>query len=172
MVKLLAVTLGLMLSLDVCGYKPAGKGKRLPANLKTLAVPIFKNTGLKFRVEQRFTTAVIEEILKRARGINVVTTSEGADAVFEADLRSMRTQGIILDNAGRTRVWNIRIIVSVTVRDLRSNRILFNNQRMSFEGEYELSEDPRSFFNEENPAVERIARDFAQSIISTIMEGP
>jgi hypothetical protein len=42
---------------------------------------------------------------------------------------------------------------------------------MSFEGEYQLSDDPQSFFNEENPAVDRVARDFAQSIISTIMEG-
>jgi hypothetical protein len=42
---------------------------------------------------------------------------------------------------------------------------------MRFEGEYELSDDPESFFNEENPAVERIAKDFAQTVISTIMEG-
>jgi hypothetical protein len=42
---------------------------------------------------------------------------------------------------------------------------------MVFEGEYELSDDPESFFNEENAAVDRIAKDFAQTIVSTIMEG-
>jgi len=42
---------------------------------------------------------------------------------------------------------------------------------MAFEGAYQLSDDPQSFFNEENPAVDRIARDFAQTIVSTIMEG-
>jgi hypothetical protein len=57
------------------------------------------------------------------------------------------------------------------VRDLKSHRILFENQRLSFEGEYQLSDDPQSFFNEENPAVDRVAKDFAQSIVSAIMEG-
>jgi hypothetical protein len=42
---------------------------------------------------------------------------------------------------------------------------------MVFEGEYELSDDPQSFFNEENPAVDRIAREFAQTIITTNLEG-
>ena len=65
----------------------------------------------------------------------------------------------------------MRILVSVVVRDMRTHKILFQNPRMSFEGEYELSDDPGSFFNEENPAVDRIAKDFAQTIISTIMEG-
>ena len=49
--------------------------------------------------------------------------------------------------------------------------MLFQNPRMVFEGEYQLSDDPDSFFNEENPAVDRIAREFAQSIVSTILEG-
>ena len=62
-------------------------------------------------------------------------------------------------------------MVSIVVRDLKTHKIIFQNQRMTFEGEYQLSDDPQSFFNEENPAVDRIARDFAQTIVSTIMEG-
>lgn len=156
---------------DVCGYKPAGKGKSLPADIKTIAIPVFQNTSLKYRVEQRFTRAVMEEILKRARGLRVVTNPEGADAVLNGDIRQFHASGSILDNQGRTRVWDVRITVSVVVRGLKTNRILFENPRMTFEGEYQLSDDPQSFFNEENPAVDRVARDFAQTIVSTIMEG-
>jgi hypothetical protein len=171
MLKLLAPLVTIVLAFDVCGYKPSGKGKSLPANIKTIAVPVFKNTSLRYRVEQRFTRAVIDEILRRARGIRVVSTTDDADAVLEGDIRSFRAQGAILDDVGRTRVWNVRIIASVTLRDLHSRKIIFSNPRLAFEGEYELSEDPQSFFNEENPAVERIAKAFAQSIISTFMEG-
>ena len=156
---------------DVCGDKPAGKGKGLPAEIKTIAVPVFQNSSLKYRVEQRFTQAVIDEILRRARALRVVTNSEGADAVLSGDIRRFRAAGSILDDRGRTRVWDVRIVVSVIVRDLRTHKILFENPRMAFEGEYELSDDPQSFFNEENPAVDRIAKDFAQTIVSTIMEG-
>jgi len=171
MIKLIAASLMLVFSFDVCGYKPAGKGKSLPSYIKTVAVPVFKNSSLKYRVEQRFTQAVIEEVLRRARGLRVVTSPENADAVLDGDIRAFRASGSLLDDKGRTRVWDVRIIVSVSLRDLHNNKVLFSNQRMSFEGEYELSDDPQSFFNEENAAVDRIAKDFAQTVITTVMEG-
>ncbi len=171
MLKPLLIVIGFALMLDVCGYKAGGRGRSLPTNIKTLAVPVFQNSSLKYRVEQRFTQAVMDEVLKRARALNVTTDRDGADAVLEGDIRSFRAAGTILDNQGRTRVWDVRIVTSVTLRDQRTRKILFHNPRMIFEGEYQLSDDPDSFFNEENPAVDRIAREFAQSVISTILEG-
>ena len=167
------VLFALMLALffDVCGYKRAGKGKGLPADIKTIAVPVFQNSSLKYRVEQRFTRAVIEEILKRARGLRVTTVPDEADAVLTGDIRNFRPAGALLDDQGRIRVWNVRIMVSVTVRNQKTKKIIYNNPRLMFEGEYQLSDDPESFFNEENPAVERIAKEFAQTMISTILEG-
>jgi hypothetical protein len=117
------------------------------------------------------TGAVIDEILRRSRALKVTTDADSADAVLSGDIRSFRAIGTILDSQGRTRVWNVRITVSVTVRDQKRKKIVYENPRLIFEGDYELSDDPQSFFNEENPAVERIARDFAQTIISTILEG-
>jgi hypothetical protein len=171
MFKPIFLAILLLMMFEVCGYKRAGKGLSLPPEIKILAIPVFQNSSLKYRVEQRFTKAVIDEILRRARGIHVTTITDGADAVLNGDIRSFRAPGSILDQQGRTRLWNVRIIVSVTLRDNHTRKILFQNSRLSFEGEYELSDDPESFFNEENPAVERIAKDFAQSIISTILEG-
>lgn len=171
MFKPILFALSLSMTVGVCGYKRAGQGKSLPASIKTIAVPVFQNSSLKYRVEQRFTQAVIDEILKRARALHVVSSPDNADAVINGDIRGFRANGSILDDRGRTRVWDVRIIVSVVVRDLKSHKIIFENPRMTFEGEYELSEDPQSFFNEENPAVDRIAKDFAQTIVSAIMEG-
>lgn len=171
MLKSLMLAIALSMIVNVCGYKRAGQGKSLPANIKVLAVPVFQNSGLKYKVEQRFTRAVIDEILKRARALRVVTDPEGADAVLNGDIRSFHAGGAILDDRGRTRVWDVRIVVSVVVRDLTTRKILFQNPRMAFDGQYELSDDPQSFFNEENPAVDRIAKEFAQTIVSTIMEG-
>lgn len=171
MFKPVLFALAMSLMVDVCGYKQAGKGKSLPANIRTIAVPVFQNSSLKYRVEQRFTQAVIDEILRRARALRVVTSQDNADAVLNGDIRSFHAPGSILDDRGRTRVWDVRIVVSIVVRDLKTHKIIFQNPRMTFEGEYQLSDDPQSFFNEENPAVERIARDFAQTIVSTLMEG-
>ncbi|HXU07992.1 MAG TPA: hypothetical protein VN743_03270, partial [Blastocatellia bacterium] len=73
MFKPIILAFALSMIVNVCGYKQAGKGKSLPADIKTIAIPVFQNTSLKYRVEQRFTNAVIEEVLKRARGLRVVT---------------------------------------------------------------------------------------------------
>jgi hypothetical protein len=171
MQKPMLILLTLAMLFDVCGYKRGGKGKGLPANIKIIAVPIFQNSSLKYRVEQRFTNAVIEEITKRARGLHVTTNPDGADAVLTGDIRGFRAPGTILDDQARTRVWEVRIIVSVVLRDNHTRKILYQNPRLMFEGEYQLSDDPQSFFNEENTAVDRIAKEFAQTIISTVMEG-
>ena len=104
MLKPMLFALALALMFDVCGYKPAGKGKSLPANIKTIAIPVFQNSSLKYRVEQRFTQAVIDEVLKRARALRVTTTPEDADAVLSGDIRSFRAAGSLLDDLGRTRV--------------------------------------------------------------------
>jgi hypothetical protein len=62
-------------------------------------------------------------------------------------------------------------VAAVTIRDLKQNVILYDNQNFIFRDTFEFSEDPRSFFNEEDPAVERIARSFAESVVSTIVNG-
>jgi len=59
----------------------------------------------------------------------------------------------------------------VTIRDLKDNKILFDNQNFIFRDSFEFSEDPRSFFNEEDPAVERMARAFGESVVSAIVNG-
>jgi hypothetical protein len=171
MFKPILFAIFLTLAFDVCGYKRAGQGHSLPTNIKSIAVPVFQNSSLKYRVEQRFTQAVIEEILKRARGIRITQNPDDADVVLRGDIRGFRAAGSVLDERGRTRVWDVSITTGVTLRDQRTRKILFDAQRLDFTGEYELSDDPQSFFNEENPAVDRIAKDFAQSLVSAILEG-
>ena len=56
------------------------------------------------------------------------------------------------------RIFEVTINAAVTVRDQRENRVLYDNQNFTFRGDFEFASDPRTFFNEEDPAVQRIAR--------------
>ncbi|MFN0123323.1 MAG: LPS assembly lipoprotein LptE [Blastocatellia bacterium] len=157
-------------SLAEC-YKTAGRGDALPAHIKTLAIPAFKNQALRFKVEQRFTAAMIDETIRRARSLRVVSDTTGADAVMEGAIKSFTYRGAVLDDFGRVRFFEFTVIASVTVRDLTKNKILYDNQSFTFRETYEVSGDPQTFFNEEGPAVDRMARDFAKSVLTTILEG-
>ena len=153
-------------------YKPV-TNSGLPKRIKTIAVPAFQfeAKGLRYRVESRFTEAVMREVIKRGRGLKVQGTLAGADAVIEGNIRDFNFSGVLLDKNGRARVYEVTIIGAVTVRDLSENQVIYDNQNFIFRDSFEFSEDPRSFFNEEDPAVERMARAFAESVVSTITNG-
>ncbi len=148
-------------------YKPVTKNQ-LPKRIKTVAVPAFQNNALRYKIESRFTEAVVNELIHCARGLRVQGSREGADAVIEGVIKSFSYQGVLLDDAGRARIFEVTIEAAVTVRDQTENRVLYDNQNFVFRGEYEFANDPRNFFSEEDPAVMRMARNFAESIVSTL----
>jgi hypothetical protein len=151
-------------------YKPVTKNQ-LPAHIKTVAVPAFQNESLRYKVESRFTDAVIRELIKRGRKLRVQGERKDADAVIEGVIRSFTFSGVLLDEKGRSRVFEVEIRAAVTVRDQVQNKVLYDNQNYVFRGEFEFANDPRSYFNEEDPAVQRMARAFAESVVSVLTNG-
>lgn len=153
-------------------YRPV-TNSGLPKDLKIVAVPVFQAEakGLRYRIESRFTDAVAREIIRRGNGLKVQGTTTGADAVVEGTIRDFSFTGVLLDREGRARVYEVTVIGAVTVRDLKRETILYDNQNFVFRDSFEFSDDPRSFFNEEDPAVERITRAFAASVVSAFVNG-
>jgi hypothetical protein len=153
-------------------YKPV-TNSGLPKHIKTVAVPVFQfePRGLRYRVESRFTDAVIREVIRRGNGLKVQGDIQGADAVIEGNIRDFGFSGVLLDRQGRARVYEINIVCGVTIRDVKEKKVIYDNQNFTFRDSFEFSEDPRSFFNEEDPAVELIARAFAESVVSAFVNG-
>jgi hypothetical protein len=171
MPKVIRLSAFLSMLFFVCGfaecYKPVTKNQ-LPKHIKTIAVPAFQNNALRYKVESRFTEAVVNELIHRGRGLRVQGSREGADAVIEGVIKSFSYGGVLLDDRGRARIFEVTIEAAVTVRDQTENRVLYDNQNFVFRGEYEFANDPRNFFSEEDPAVQRMARNFAESIVSLL----
>ena len=153
-------------------YKPV-TNSGLPKHIRTVAVPVFQfeARGLRYKVESRFTEAVMREVIRRGNGLKVQGDLEGADAVIEGNIRDFAFSGVLLDREGRARVYEINIVCGVTIRDIKEKKVIYDNQNFTFRDSFEFSEDPRSFFNEEDPAVDRIARAFAESVVSAFVNG-
>ena len=153
-------------------YKPV-TNSGLPKHIKTVSVPAFtfEARGQRYKIETRFTDAVTREIIRRGNGLKVQSSRTGADAVLEGTIRDFNFTGVLLDSQGRARVYEVTVIAAVTIRDLKENKILYDNQNFTFRDSFEFSSDPRSFFNEEDPAVERIARAFAEAAVSAFVNG-
>ncbi len=174
--KVVKFFVAIMLFLLVSGftecYEPVTKSA-FPKNVKTIAVPAFRfePRGARYRIESRLTEAVVRELIKRSRGLKVQGNREGADLVVEGTIRDFSFTGVLLDTQGRARIYEVTVVVAVSLIDTKQNKVIYDNQNLIFRDSFEFSEDPRSFFNEEDPAVERIARAFAESFVSSIING-
>ena len=151
-------------------YEPVTKSG-MPKHIRTVAVPPFQNLALRFKVETRFTEAVMGELIRRGHGLRVQSEREGADAVVDGVIRNFYFSGVLLDQNARGRIFEVTIVGAVTVRDQVNNRVLYDNQNYVYRGEFEFTSDPRTFFNEEDPAAQRIARKFAEDLVSTLVNG-
>ena len=153
-----------------CGYRVGGQGTALPPDLKVIAIPAFENQTTWMRLEQRLTAAVMREFIHRTR-YRVVGEEEQGDAVLHGTVLRVNTAPVIFDPAtGRASAVQVTVNLRVELRDRRTKKVLFARSNYTFREQYEITSDLDSFFEERNPALDRLGRDFAASLVSAILE--
>lgn len=58
----------------------------------------------------------------------------------------------------------------VRLKDLKTDKLLFENQNYFFQEEFEISQNPSKFFPEEGPALDRLAQEFSRNFVTTLLE--
>ena len=153
-----------------CGYHVAGRTSSLPPSVKTIAVSALENRTSRYRVEQRMTAAVVHEFLTRAK-YRIVSDASNADAVLTGRITSLETNAILFDAAtGRATTMLVTVRCEILLEDRATKKALYRNDNFLFRNEYEISTDLNSFFEEQDPALDRLARDFASRLVSAILE--
>lgn len=166
----MALLVGLGLAGAACGYRLAGQGSRLPARVKVIAVPAFRNQTTWMRLEQRLTAAVMQEFIHRTR-FEITSTEAGADAVLSGTMLSATTAPVLFDpTTGRASAVQVTVVLAVELRDLQTQEVLYANPDYHFREQYEITGDLDSFFEERAPALDRLARDFAATLVSAVLE--
>lgn len=153
-----------------CGYHTAGHSVALSPNIHTIAIPGFVSQSRMFGVEQLLTDAVVREFNTRTQFRIVHNANEDADAVLKGTVLSASTTPLAYDSqTGRAASALVTISMMVTLTD-RQGKILFQNPSYLFHDQYEISRDLDRFFEEESPAVDRMSRDFAHTLVANILE--
>src|ERR1019366_10757477 len=73
-----------------CGYHVAGKGSSLPPTIKTIAIPVFVNESVRFRIEQKVATAVTREFIERT-SYQITANPDQSDAVLRGTIKDVRS---------------------------------------------------------------------------------
>lgn len=154
-----------------CGYHVAGRSTILPTHVKTIGILALENHTNQYRIEQRLTAALVREFLAKT-SYRVVPDAKQADAVLRGGITSLESSAVLFDaSTGRATTMLVTLRCEVILEERESQKVLYRNDTFLFRDEYEISTDLKSFFEERDPALDRMARTFAERLVAAIMEG-
>ncbi len=161
---ILAVTL----SCSACGYRVRSSVGHLPTGIQSLGIPTFKNLSPQFKVEQRITGAVLKEFVTRTR-IPVSSNINGMDAVLAGEIGSVSSSPVTFGGDSFASAFLVTVQIRVKLVRTKDSAVLWEDNSFLFRERYVLNTKVTDFFSEENPALDRLAQDFATSLVSTIL---
>ena len=165
-----AVVVAAALMLCSCGYHVAGRATRLPATVQTIAVPAFDNKTQTYRIEQLLTEATVREFITRTKYHMVYKADADADAVLKGTVLTSSVTPVTFDSTtGRASSALVVVTMQMKLTD-RKGKVLFENPNYVFREQYQVSRELSSFFQEESPALDRMSRDFARTLVSNVLE--
>jgi outer membrane lipopolysaccharide assembly protein LptE/RlpB len=169
--KLRIATLSLVSTLIVgCGYHTAGSATHIPANVRTLSVPIFSTRAQAYHTEMAFTQAVVRELNTRTRYRILNSDSPDADATLHGTILTQTITPLTYDaNSSQSSSY----LVAVTARVIltaHDGSVIYRNDAVTFREQYQSTQDVNTFIQEGSPAISRMSRDFAQTVVSDMLE--
>lgn len=159
-----------VLPLTACGYHVSGKADLIPRRVQTIAIPAFGNATTKYKLSENLTTAISREFISRTR-YHIVAKPDDADAVLTGSVVNFFSYPTIFDPVtGRASGVQVVVIVQVTLTDRSNQAVLFTRPNFEVRERYEISVDPRAYFEESDTALERLSHDVARAVVSAILE--
>lgn len=156
-----ALALMLVVLLGGCGYTVHGT---LPAHIKTIAVPIFRNRTREPAVESLITRAVVEAFSTNGR-LRVVNAGE-ADAILEGEITSYGVTSIAFDQNANVRLYRLLVSVNLRLRDVRRNTVLFQQGDVREQADFRVLDAVSQTIAREETALRAAATDIGRAIVA------
>ena len=164
----LTLVSGALFGSVACGYQIHSSVRALPSGIQSLGIPTFRNLTNQYRLEHQLTSAVLKEFTARTR-IPVNSSSSGVDAVLLGEVRSISSSPVTFASDAFGSTFLVTVQMSVKLVKSKGSVVLWENANFLYRERYVLNSKVSDFFSEEGPALDRLAREFAASLASTIL---
>lgn len=173
MLKVLLTVL-LLLPLSGCGYSLAGRGTFLPPSIKVIGVPLFTNSTNVYELDRRITDKVRSELAGRGK-YRVEPTTTGVDAVFSGVISSVTFIPTAYNSSGLATRYVLTLTANVELRDVKADKVIWTNPALQFREEYDVltrtdATDAAAFLGNDLAVYEKLATEFARSVVSAMLE--
>jgi len=165
-----------------CGYHVAGRSDALPKSIHTIAVPALENKTSVYRIEQKLTAATVHEFLAKTP-YRVVSDPGNSDAVLRGKVLSLEAVPLQFDSkTARATTMLVTVKCEITFEERETGKVFYHTDNFLFRNEYEIptllttssgTPNPTTlagFFQEQDPALDRLAQDFAMRLVAAVTE--
>jgi hypothetical protein len=103
-----------------------------------------------------------------------VPDEAGTDAVLKGEISAISVRPTAFNQEQLASRYEITVVVKVEFKDVKTGKVIYENPALSFREEYEVTtgqvaSDP-SFLGQNQNALDRLANDFAKTVVSSILE--
>ena len=165
----LAVLLAAAVLSTACGYHVSGHGDMLPKTIQTISVPAFGNMTSRYKLARTLPEDITRELLSRTH-YKIVADPNQADAVLTGTLNNFVAYPTISAN-GRSTTVEAVVTLQINLTNRATGAVLFSRTGAEFRERYEISVDPKAYFDESGTAMERLSKSVAKDVVSAILEG-
>jgi hypothetical protein len=163
----MAVALASLLS---CGYHVGGRADLMPKSVQTISIPAFGTTSIRYKLVDALPQEIAREFLARTR-FRIVNDPSVADAVLNGTLNSVGIYPTVSDpTSGKATSVRVAVVLTVSLVERTSGRVLYSRANWSLHQDYATAVDPHQFFDESGPAFDRLSRDVAHNLVSSVVE--
>jgi len=153
-----------------CGYHVGATADTLPKEVRTIAIPPFTTLTARYTLTDQLPREIGREFRSRTRFV-IVNNPADADAVLNGNINSASAIPTIYDPSSG-KATSVQVLVSLTVKllDQKTGKLLYSRTNWMIREDYELAVDPHQFFDESGPALDRLSRDVARDLVSSVVE--
>jgi outer membrane lipopolysaccharide assembly protein LptE/RlpB len=160
----------LVLGCASCGYSLVGRTSTLPPSVRVIRFETLANRTSRVGVEQRLSREIARELASRGR-FSVRSEPAGADAELTGAVTGFDLYPVAFDEAGRALQYQVGITAQVRLTALPAEKVLWENPAYTFRENYTFSGTAASYVDRENEAIDRVSERFAESLVSSLLEG-
>jgi len=153
-----------------CGYHVGGQADLVPKSVHSIAIPAFSNITTRYKLTDHLPEAISREFIARTR-YQVVSDANAADAVLHGSIVNYVAYPTIVDQTtGRASGLQVNVTLQVTLTERATGKVIYSRPNFEVHQRYEVSISAGQYFDESDAALDRLSRDVARDLVSSILE--
>jgi hypothetical protein len=153
------------LSVAGCGYTVRG---HLPADVRTVAIPVLGNRTTKPAVETEMTRALADAFATDGR--LKLASRDIADSILEGEVTGYELVSIAFDPLANVRLYRLVVTMNVRFRDVRRNTLLYEQYGLTEKADFRVLGAVSETIGREEIALRAATADIARAVVALAIE--